>query len=426
MKTSTFLVLLLLVVLAGAAVFLGGDGDGPSAPGDATGPLLGDLIDRVNDVDRLVVRDVNGEVTLTRSADGARWSVDELQGYAADFEDVKAAIVGAARLEKIERKTGRREHFERLGVQDVELARTAKQLGTLDPAATGPLELRLAAGDATLATLILGARGAGRDERYARVVGGESSWLVKGAIDAAAAATGWVDTQVADVAATRLSRVTTVHSYGEIVETVRADEESTDWEVVGVPEGFELVYEGAGRQPASGVSALAFDDLRPGTIADLAAEDHVTTTYTTFDGLTVTVTSAPVPEPEDADAALAKAIEIVVDAAAQDDASEEVKAEAAAIRAAAEGWIFSIPTWKGDAMRKRMADLVTPIPPPEPAPDDAEDDAPPATETPAPGPDPAGEAPVEPPTDDPGASAPEPAAQGDGAGDGASGDGGMN
>lgn len=421
MKTSTVLVILVLVVLAAAAVFVGGDGgERPSSATQAGAPLAPALADRVNDVDHLVVRDVDGDVTLVRSDDGARWRVEELAGYEADFETVKGVIVGAARLAKVARKTGRQRHFDRLGVQDVEVARSARDLGTLDNAGTGPVELGFGAGDDVVSTVILGDRGAGSDERYARVVDADSAWLVEGSLDVPRDAAGWVDAQIADVAATRLQRVTIVHADGEIVETSRADEETTAWDVADVPDGLQLVYEGAGRQPANGVAALRFEGVRPGGVDDLPAEARATTTYTTFDGLTMTITTAPKSDaPAAGDAPRTGSIEAVVSASAADDAEPDVVAEAEAIRDATDGWVFTLPTWKGDAMRKRMADLTAPAPPAEdtatdeaPSDDSTSDtsagpgDAPAAEESSS---QPAGEPPTADPTDDgPDASAAEP------------------
>ncbi len=370
MKTSTFIIILVLVIVTALGVFMtGDDGARPTSESAAGALLLGDVEARVNDVDTLVVRNVDGDVTLTRSDDGARWHVAELHGYEADFEAVKAAILGATTMKILEEKTSRSDRFERLGVQDIDLARTAKALRTLDAQTpdAGPIELTLSAEGDTLATLVVGNRGAGRDERYARVVGQDPSWLVKGPLSLPPDAKGWVDTALANVPATRLSSVTTVHADGEIVETSRADADTTDWTVENVPEGYELVYAGVGRTPASGVTSLAFDDLRPGGVDDLTTSDRATTTYRTFDGLVLSITTAPLPEATDGASAATSGIEAVIEASTGDEAEQGVIEEAAAINAAASGWVFTLPTWKGDAMRKRLADMATPVPEPEPA-----------------------------------------------------------
>ena len=71
------------------------------------------LMSVINDVAEMIVETKEQTITLVRGE--KRWSVKEKDGYRADMEKVKSALVGLAELRLQDPKTKNPELYDRLG-----------------------------------------------------------------------------------------------------------------------------------------------------------------------------------------------------------------------------------------------------------------------------------------------------------------------
>src|SRR5262249_59950938 len=95
------------------------------------------------------------------------------------------------------------------------------------------------------------------------------------------------------------------------------------------------------------------------------------TTFQTFDGLQVVVTSAkeskpaPAPGPDGKTPEAPPAVYWAkLEVTAGPDATDAVKTEATSASAQLSPWVFAIPEYRASTLRKRMADMIQPIPAP--------------------------------------------------------------
>lgn len=106
------------VVLLGLAVYLS-ESRKPAVEAPLAGPLAPGLEAGLNEVNQVVVQAAGGEtVTLKRSETG--WGVEEKQGYAADVGKLRELLLNLAQAQRIEAKTAVESSYPVLGVQDIE------------------------------------------------------------------------------------------------------------------------------------------------------------------------------------------------------------------------------------------------------------------------------------------------------------------
>jgi hypothetical protein len=165
--------------------------------------------------------------------------------------------------------------------------------------------------------------------------------------------------------------VLTVHGDGEQVSVAKNAEADTDWVLAAVPVGQQPKSSSIGRVLAAALENVTFDSVAAAAKKPLPDEDRVTTTYQTFDGLQVVVTTAKESQPAPAPGPDGKPPEappakywatLAVSAGA--DATDAVKTEATTAAAQLSPWVFQLAEYRATTLRKRMADMIQPIPAP--------------------------------------------------------------
>ncbi len=129
MNRRSFIILSVLTVAvagaAGVSIVLNRSSD----PGGALGKPFPNLINRVNDIQKVIIH--QGESTLTLARAGAGWSLEERNAYPVRPEKVREAVLGLAQLELLERKTNRPERYKALDLGDPEADGARSKLFTL-------------------------------------------------------------------------------------------------------------------------------------------------------------------------------------------------------------------------------------------------------------------------------------------------------
>jgi hypothetical protein len=361
MNGLSFRSLVGMTVLVSACALWVWSGSGETASPDAKGqPLYPDFSAFLNDIEKVDISSGGETVTLVRR--GGEWFLDEWGGYPAKFETVKQVVYGVSQLAIDAPKTARPERWADLGVDDPGIG--AAGVG-----------LQLSTGDERLIDLVVG-RSGGNNGLYVRRVGEDQSWLVTGGFELPSDGAGFVDTQILQIAADRVGRVQIEHPDGERYSVRRTGEGYSDWELDELALDMEL--RSAGLLSALGGALARFDLDRvasPGDI-DEAAVDWTHARFELTDGLAVTVSTARVedtdyarieveqiPLPPGLDGPPVPGEETAPETPARSD--EQIATEVTELDTRVGPWTYVLASWRADALRKRLDELVQPIEPGE-------------------------------------------------------------
>jgi len=391
-SSRTVVALVLVAVLGGAAAWLaGGSNSSPAATG-VDAPLVPGLSERVNDVASISVLSKDEHFTVRK--DGGTWKVVEHGNFPANFELVKKTLMGLVAMKTREPKTGNPDLYKKIGVEDPE-----------QPGAESALVTLLDANGQTLGAVILGRNGTLPSTLYARRPSEAQSWLVHGDLFLEKRSSQWINKEGWKLPADRVKSVLTEHADGETLRAARDSETEMTVTLRDVPEGMQPKSTSVGRMQQAALDPLPFEDVAPAETFALPANDRCVTTIDTFDGLHVVVTSAledeaSAPVPEGGESPKPR-IWATVQVSAAADASDAVKAEAEKAAVDLAPWVFALQEWRAGGLRRRMADLIQPIPPPKigelPAAAPAEGEAPAAPEAVPSADQPPADPPAEPP-----------------------------
>ncbi|MCB9916636.1 MAG: DUF4340 domain-containing protein [Planctomycetes bacterium] len=377
MSPKSLIVLTLVTALLVLAGLFWYEHDAPPAATEVEGQLVfPTLMDRVNEVASLTVATPKGEFTVAR--DGETWGLVERGGYPVQVDRIRAALLGLAELETLEKKTADPALYAKLGVQSV---------STEDTSEDASRSLTAKAADGTvLAALIIGkGRSTGTGATYyARQPGQAQSWLVEGDRPLLPdEGDAWLDKKILEVARTDVRAARISHAEGETLALAKADADA-DYTVLDLPEGRELKYASVAGGIAGSMQYLNFEDVKP--IAEFERPDVpiTVTNLWTKDGARYTVEVFDLPDGKtwalfhaayDPDggpqlpAPVGPPAEGEGVAKATPRPEAEVRAELEPLEARLSQWAYELPQYSRTNFTKRLEDLLKPLP--EEAPDDA-------------------------------------------------------
>jgi Domain of unknown function (DUF4340) len=207
-----------------------------------------------------------------------RWVIAERDNYPADVAQVRAAGTGLADLQIIEAKTSRTDWLNYLG------------LGA--PPAGDATQMKLSAGGMVVADLLIGQNqgtpdALGRTAMYVRRPNENQSWLARGYLVPRAGAADWLDKTALVIARDRVKGAVVDPAEGPNYTLSRDAKEQQDFNMVDLPRGRELSFEGSPSGVAGSVVGFVYQDVaKADTINFMNAP---LTVFNTFDGLNVTV-----------------------------------------------------------------------------------------------------------------------------------------
>ena len=376
--------LAILVVVTAIAVAAAIWSQRPERSTGTGGRLFPGLIDKVNAVMKIEV--VSADTSLTLKKDEKGWRVVEKDDYPANQEEIRALVVGAAELRRIEGKTGKKELWPKLDLGSP--GKGAESIGyTLKDK-----------NDKVLAALIVGkrrlvTRSTDIDQYYVRVPGKERAWLVEGQIPKNRVATDWLATEVVKIAPERVHRTTVRHSDGSVVQAIKQKPGDANFTLLGVPEGRKIDSDFDVHAFATTPADLALNDVTRLENVDFSSPTLSVKTQT-FDGLVLTLEFAKhgghqffrisashdpaLPElllPKERkkaatskndekggakkkpDAAAEKALKAMKDAPA-------ITAEVERLNRRWAGWAYRVPRYHLNTLRKKIGDFLKPPPKP--------------------------------------------------------------
>jgi hypothetical protein len=315
--------------------------------------LLPDLQGQVNQLDWLRVSGPAEAVIATLSRGDGYWQVEEVNGYRADWEQLRTLLTDLTQAEIVEAKTDNPDYYGRLGVTDVS-----------QPDAGGVLiEFPEPSG---LPALIVGNRMEGRDGHYVRLRDAAQSVLIDRSLEVPRDRMAWLDKEIIHVADNEVVEVELLHADGERVVARKASADDENFALQGIPEGREIQSAWSVNSLANGLASLTLDAVVPDTEIDWSGAGRFG--LITADGLRVDAELAAVESATDDEASetaywirlQAGLYQTAVESAVTppEEGAAETGERAEAINQRVSGWAYRIPKYKYDGMTRRIDELL--------------------------------------------------------------------
>lgn len=319
MNSRTVKILAVIAVILLAVVVLMDSTDKGSSVGNGD-LLISDLKGQLNDVRTFSVTMAGGDETVSIENDGGAWVVPELDRFPADVGKIREVLLAIADAKTVERKTSNPERYDQLGV--------------------GESGTRISIeGNQFTYDLIIG-NTAQTNYRYARLADDTQSWLIDKNPDLPVDSGGWLHADIIDIEAARVSAVSIEHPDGEFIRLNKENQDDTNYTVLDIPEGRELSYPTVANGIAGALTSLSLESVKKGNLTG----DVTLTTFETSDGLEISVRSESIDSE----------VWISLSAFADGDAA----AEAEEINQRVSGWLYRIPEYKANMLRRSWQDIL--------------------------------------------------------------------
>jgi len=315
--------------------------------------LLPGLQEQVNQLDWLRITGPGDAVIVTLSRGEGHWRVDEVNGYRADWEQLKTMLTDLTQAEVAELKTDNPDYYGRLGVADVS-----------QPDAGGVMiEFPESSG---LPALIVGNRAQGRDGNYVRLRDAAQSVLIDRSLEVARDRMSWLEQEIIHIAEGEVVEVEVLHPDGERVLARKTSADDEDFVLQDIPEGREVQSAWSVNSLANGLASLNLEAVVPDS--DIDWTNAVRFGVITADGLKVEAGLVAVESQGEAESTetahwirlqaslYQTALESAVTLPEEDRGETSQRAES--INQRVVGWAYRIPKYKYDAMSKRMEQLL--------------------------------------------------------------------
>jgi hypothetical protein len=351
MKSSRFTALLgvtaVAVVLAALAILSRPAMEASDFDGTVVFP---DLLDSLNDLDRIVVRHKDGVETLQAAEDG--WVYVERDNYPVQSDKVGELVVKLSRLEKIEPKTKLAERYDRLDLADPDVKEDtrAKEVTLID------------SDGAEMARLLVGKRkftlGSTEGGTYILLPDDPQAWLVTGELNPGARARDWLVREITDIKDKDIKRIRIVHPDGEELVVYKDSPDQPNYAVEGIPEDMVLRRDSIADDTGRVLSNLLLDDVKKAADVDFPSDQTIQATFEGFDGFTIDVDLI-----ENGDENWLRFRGMAGQSGpAPEESSEGDKPNwanvIAELNAKTEGWVYQLPGYEVAPLKKRMSDLV--------------------------------------------------------------------
>ena len=247
---------------------------------DVRQTLFPGLIDNVNDVASLTIRDTTTITTIEQDQQAPeQWNVIQHHNYPANFNKVRTTVLGIANLMILESRTSNPERFHLIDLDD------------LDNSSSKAIEVILYdVKGVPLASLLRGKTSSlnRSDTFFVRKNDDTQSWLVQGTLTIQAKPSQWLDRDLPTIEQNQVKRIIIRHPDGETLMFERDTQEqpliATGLPPNGAPKAFDI------NNLTSILQYLSFDDVSTSDQLDFSdANDVVITEVQTFDNMTIVV-----------------------------------------------------------------------------------------------------------------------------------------
>lgn len=320
---------------------------------------------KVDDVASIQIETKAASFNVVRDAKG-EWTLPDKSNYPADFNLVRATILGLAELDLVDARTTRSDFHERLG------------LGLPKSGGSGTLVTLKDGKGEVLASAITGVtvEGASTDNRqaiYVRRANDAQAYVARGNLKVEGLQAQWLSKAFIVLARDRVKTAVIKPLKGRTYTVTRASPKDETFRVVEqLPAGRVMRTEGEANGVGNALLGISFDDVTPASKIDFTGASRAA--YMTFDGLTLTLSlvekdrdfwltanaiSTPVPAAPVAPATPGKPAE-------PPQLKPDVDGEAKELNKLMAGWAYKVPRYKAILMASPLDDLLRPAGSPEP------------------------------------------------------------
>lgn len=245
-------------------------------------PLFPGLEQKIEQIARIELRTATGDVNLSRDAKGG-WMLPERGGWPANFDVVRKAVLGLAKLQAVDRRTARPENHAHLllaAPDDPDAAASGK----------GALIRALDAQGEVMASLIIGRvqtppSATTPGSAFARREGEAQTYLVEGDVNFPLQVSDWVDRRLFDIHEDRIRSVKITPPSGPAYEITRATPQDP-FTIDRIPKGMEFILPDLPANIAKTVALLPLEDALPDDKVDFTGAYRAE--HKMFDGLALT------------------------------------------------------------------------------------------------------------------------------------------
>jgi Domain of unknown function (DUF4340) len=341
----------------------------------AAGRLYPELIDQMNDIQRVSIHTRSNGTELAKTGDG--WVVANSDDYPANISAIKRLLLNLSEVTVIEKKTSKPENYARIGVQAVEDQDSESVLVSVEHR------------DGTeLVSLIIGNERAGNKldspNYYVRESNAAAALLVEGELKVSADRQEWMETKLVNVDTARVRSVAIER--GEETPIAVSKEQRSDnfFTLQAIPTGFTAKSRAVVSSLGAVLLDVKFEDVAAAEkVADLSPS--AISKVQTFDGLVATLEQFDVEDKAYVKFRFEFDPDIVVPVAKEDGGKESADSdqrpavpkaeeppsiadEAAKLNATVADWVYVLPDYKMRMLDKKFDDMIKPI---EAAPKDA-------------------------------------------------------
>ncbi|HCU90877.1 MAG TPA: hypothetical protein DGR97_13080 [Gammaproteobacteria bacterium] len=333
--------------------------------------LYPELFDRINDAARISIKTVENETDLVRIDN--QWVVENLDNFPSEFATVKSTLLRLAEVIVIEQKTSKPEFYQKIGVAGTEQQGSNSML----------LVVEDVNGD-KLVQILIGNERSGNNldtpNYYVRKAHGAVALLVEGNLGFDDEPSKWVDTDIVNIAAKRVQKVTVNRPDEKIIVASKKSHTDSVLSLEDIPPGFVSVSRASVSAYGGLLLNLKFEDVAAAAKVDGLTPKAVTEVQT-FDGLVASLEQFEIGENEymrfrfafDPDIVIAP--QVVPDAVAatldslnkKNDPSSAEKPEEVSVEdeknllnAKVSNWIYQIPSYKVRLLNKTFDELIKP------------------------------------------------------------------
>ena len=312
------------------------------------GLVFGDLLDKIDAVTKVVVKDNNRETAVARGENGI-WRVTASDQYPANLAQVEKSILQLAQLRYLEKKTANKTRYERLHLEE---------LGKKD-SQTRRIRLLDINGKA-LADLFVGKKrnnlpGPVSEGEYVRKPDEGQTWLVRGEIDFETKLTSWLQNSILNIREEDILRAEIHHPGGEVVRVSKNNSDDRNFILHDIPEGKKLRYDSDPNNIANVPENLEMLDARKARRLEFSLDKTLTAKYTSRNGLEAKLSLVTIGKDD--------WLKVEVTAKPRSPAFGEIDQQSAVqiakrVAERTKGWAFKIKAFKAERLRRGAAEML--------------------------------------------------------------------
>ncbi len=286
--------------------------------------LIPELQDLINQVDGIVIKKNDETITLDRKNN--IWRLGEQDGFMADTNTVASLLLDLRKLKLKQRKTSNPDNYAKLALAD-----TGENAATV---------IVLKSQNQTIADVSIGKRAPKSQGTYVRKNNEAQSWLSEGEINIKTNVSGWILNTILDIEPGLIKSVSFKPNDSDHFVINKLTPEDANFVLADIPQSMQITSQTTIDAVAGGLQQLTIESAKK-RASQINESDKVSTViYQLFSGTTFQLDLI-----QQADE---KIINITVGNNGNDSMIEEEFQD----------WSFIVPSYKFDALNKRLLDLV--------------------------------------------------------------------